>query len=291
MVRMPEAAVSSEREPKAGRHSSVVFADDQEWAGHLCAFVRGGLEQGEEIKYFADTTDPERVLRALTEAGIDAVAAVRRGQLSVSTAAQTYLGGTGFDPDAMIGLWQDAVEAAAARGYGGLRAIGEMSWGARDIPGVDRLLEYELRIHHEVFERLPLTAWCFYDRRLMSDDYVDVLAGAHLTSRGDPVGEPVLRVAPLADRPGLRMSGSAGYDTRDVVAAAAAAVRGMPTQRVELDLADLRHLDAASLAALADAAAGRPADTPLRVRQAPPSLRRLLRLFPEFGSAVEVLDR
>lgn len=291
VVRMPEAAVSSDREPKAGRHSSVVFADDQEWAGHLCAFVRGGLQQGEEIKYFADTTNPERVLRALTDAGIDAMAAVRRGQLSVSTATQTYLAGTGFDPDAMIGLWHDAVEAAVARGYGGLRAIGEMSWGARDIPGADRLLEYELRIHHEVFERLPLTAWCFYDRRLLSDDCVDVLAGAHLTSRGDPVGGPVLRVAPLADRPGLRMSGSAGYDTRDVVAAAAAAVRGMPPQRVELDLADLRHLDAASLATLADAAAGRPADTPLGVRQAPPSLRRLLGLFPEFGSVVEVLDR
>ncbi|WP_245877313.1 MEDS domain-containing protein [Streptomyces glaucescens] len=269
----------------------MIFADDGEWAAHLCVFVRGGLEQGERIHYFADATDPERVVRALTDAGIDAVAAVRRGQLSVSTAAQTYLAGTGFDPDAMIRLWHDAVEAASVLGYRGLRAIGEMSWGARDIPGADRLLEYELRIHHEVFDLLPLKAWCFYDRRLLSDDQVNLLAGAHLTRRGDPVGGPVLRVAPLLDHPGLLMAGSTGYDTRHVVAAAAAALRGMPTKRVELDLAGLRHVDAASLATLADAAVSRPAGTPLRVRQAPPSLRRLLDLFPERGSAVEVLDR
>ncbi|CAM5465109.1 hypothetical protein SGLAM104S_00251 [Streptomyces glaucescens] len=118
--------------------------------------------------------------------------------------------------------------------------------GARaDIPGADRLLEYELRIHHEVFDLLPLKAWCFYDRRLLSDDQVNLLAGAHLTRRGDPVGGPVLRVAPLLDHPGLLMAGSTGYDTRHVVAAAAAALRGMPTKRVELDLAGLRHVDAA----------------------------------------------
>ncbi|MER6703152.1 MEDS domain-containing protein [Streptomyces fumanus] len=288
---MPGAAVPAEREPGTGHHSSVVFADDQEWAAHLCAFVRDGLARDEEIKYFADTTDPGRVLRTLGDAGIDAVAAERRGQLSVSTAAQTYLAGTGFDPDAMIGLWYDAVEESAARGYAGLRAIGEMSWGARDIPGADRLLEYELRIHQEVFERLPLTAWCFYDRRLLPDDRVDVLVGAHPANRGGPVGRPVLRVTPLTDRPGLRLSGSAGYDTREAVAAAAAAVRGMPTARVELDLAGLRHLDTASLATLAAAVADRPAGPPLGVRHAPPPLRRLLDLFPEFGSAVEVLDR
>ncbi|CAM5465120.1 hypothetical protein SGLAM104S_00252 [Streptomyces glaucescens] len=59
----------------------MIFADDGEWAAHLCVFVRGGLEQGERIHYFADATDPERVVRALTDAGIDAVAAVRRGRL------------------------------------------------------------------------------------------------------------------------------------------------------------------------------------------------------------------
>lgn len=291
MVMVPETAAPPERAPAVGRHSSVVFSDDRQWAEQLCAFVRDGLDRGEQVRYFADTTDPERILRTLTDAGIDARAAVTRGQLCVSLAAQTYLAGTGFDPDGMIGLWHDAVEEASARGHRGLRAIGEMSWAGRDVAGADRLLEYELRIHHEVFEQLPLTAWCFYDRRLLPDAYVDVLAGAHLTHRGDPVAEPALQVAPLTDRPGFLMSGSAGYDTRNVVAAAAAAVRGASAPRMELDFTALRHLDAASLATLADAAAGRPGDAPLRVLQPPPSLRRLLELFPALGSEMEVVGR
>ncbi|MFF8386520.1 MEDS domain-containing protein [Streptomyces kanasensis] len=288
---VPEVAVPPVRGPAVGRHSSVVYSDDRAWAHHLCAFVRDGLERDERIEYFADATDPERVLRTLADAGIDAAAAVTRGQLSVATAARTYLADTGFDPDAMVGLWHDAFEAASARGHRGLRAIGEMSWGTRGVAGADRLLEYELRVHHEVVDRLPVTAWCFYDQRLLPDAYVDVLAGAHLTHRGDPSARPALRVAPLADRPGLVMSGSAGHDTRDVVAAAAAAVRSAPAHRVELDLSALRHLDAASLATLAGAATGRPDGVPLRVRQAPPHLRRLLELFPELGSAVEVVGR
>ncbi|MFC8593911.1 MEDS domain-containing protein [Streptomyces atroolivaceus] len=284
------AAARPEPDSPEGRHSSVVFSDDRQWAEHLGVFVRSGLERGEQIQYFADTTAPERVLRALTEAGIDAAGAVTRGQLSVSVAAQTYLAGSGFDPDTMIGLWFDAAEAACASGYRGLRVIGEMSWGARDVAGADRLLEYELRVHEEVFAHVPLTAWCFYDRRLMADAYVSVLASAHLTHRGEPYAVPALRVAPLADRAGLLMSGSAGYDTRDAVAAAAAVISGAAA-RMELDLADLRHLDAASLAVLADAAAGRPGGTPLKVRQAPSPLRRLLQLFPELDSVVEVVDR
>lgn len=291
MAKVPGAAAPPGRASAAGRHSSVVFSDDRQWAEHLCAFVRTGLEQGEQVQYFADATDPERVMGALADAGIDAADAVARGQLSVSTAAQTYLAAGSFDPDTMIGLWHDAVEASFAQGHRGLRAIGEMSWSARDIAGADRLLEYELRIHREVFERLPLTAWCFYDRRLLSEAYVNVLAGAHLMHRGGAVADPVLHVAPLADRPGFLMSGSAGYDTRSIVAAAAAAVRGASAQQVELDLTALRHLDAASLAALADAATARPGGGPLLIRRPPPSLRRLLDLFPALGAAVEVLDR
>ncbi|MFE9823417.1 MEDS domain-containing protein [Streptomyces sp. NPDC005791] len=291
MTRARGVAAPPGRESPGGRHSSVVFSDDRQWADHLAAFVRSGLQKCEQVRYFADTTAPERVMRALTDAGIDAAGAVTRGQLSVSVAAQTCLACSGFDPDAMIGMWFEAADAACAAGYRGLRAIGEMSWGARDIAGADRLLEYELRVHEEVFARLPLTAWCFYDRRLMTDEYVGLLASAHLTHRGEPHAGPALRVTPLADRPGLRMSGSAGYDTRDTVAAAAAVISGASDRQRELDLAALRHIDAASLAVLADAAAGQPGGSPLKVWQAPSPLRRLLQLFPELSSVVEVVDR
>ncbi|KOX19828.1 MULTISPECIES: MEDS domain-containing protein [unclassified Streptomyces] len=291
---MRDASATADARTAGDQHSSAVFSSDAEWAELLVSFVRAGLRRDEQVRYFADTTAPDLVLHTLAQYGVDAVSAVRRGQLTVTTAAETYLAGPCFDPDAMVGLWHEAVASAATHGYAGLRAIGEMSWGARDVAGAERLLEYELRIHHEVFDRLPLTAWCFYDRRLMPRDALDVLLGAHLTHLGapDPAPRtPGLVVAPLADRPGLRLEGTAGYETRRVTASAAAAVADSPAPRMDLDLTRLDHLDVAALADIARAAVRRPAGTPVRLLGAPPSLTRLLELFPELGLGLEVTGR
>ncbi|MFF3365248.1 MEDS domain-containing protein [Streptomyces misionensis] len=281
-------------EAAAGRHVAVEYSTDDEWAAHLVPFVRAGFDRGEQVQYFADDTDPRVVMRTLADRGIDADSAVRRGQLVVTTADETYLSGDRFDPDAMIGLWGHAVEAALGQGYGNLRVIGEMSWGARQITGAERLLEYELRIHHEVFEQLPLTAWCFYDRRLPAPVALDVLTGAHLTRAGAAPrsqARPGLSVTPLAGRPGFRLSGSAGYESRGVAASASAALAASPAQDVTLDLSCLDHLDVAALADIAHAARRRPSGTPLRLVGAPPALHRVLELFPELGAGLQEAGR
>ncbi|MFF8633833.1 MEDS domain-containing protein [Streptomyces pilosus] len=274
----------------ADRHVAVEYSTDDEWAAHLVRFVRAGFDKGEQVQYFADATDPRLVIRTLAGRGVDADSAVRRGQLVVTTADETYLTGSRFDPDAMIGLWRRAVETAAGQGYRNLRVIGEMSWGTRHIAGAERLLEYELRIHHDVFEQLPLTAWCFYDRRLMASEALDVLADAHLTRKGaaprshDRSG---LSVAPLAGRPGFRLSGSAGYESRRVVAAASAALAASTAEDVTLDLSCLDHLDIAAFTDIAHAARRRASGTPLRLVGAPPALNRMLELFPELGAGLQ----
>ncbi|MES9521550.1 MEDS domain-containing protein [Streptomyces capoamus] len=290
---MRGATASVDGAAASTRHVAVEYSSDAEWAGHLAEFVRAGLAAGEQVQYFADATDPGLVTRTLTRSGVDAASALQRGQLVVTTADETYLAGSRFDPDAMIGLWREAVDAAAAQGFQGLRAIGEMSWGARDLAGAERLLEYELRIHHEVFEQLPLTAWCFYDRRLLSPDELAVLARAHLTRSGAPVrdGEPGLAVAPLAVPPGFRLSGSAGYESRRVTASAAAALAASPAEHLTLDLSALDHLDVAALADLARAVRRRPYDTPVRLLDAPPALHRMLELFPELGDGLREVSR
>ncbi|CAL9278961.1 MULTISPECIES: MEDS domain-containing protein [unclassified Streptomyces] len=280
--------------PAPGHHASVVYADDDAWAGHLTAFVRTGLAEGARVWYCADTTAPEYVLRTLTDRDVDAASAVRRGQLTVTTADETYLTCRCFDPDAAITLWHDAVEAALAAGYRRLHTMGEMAWAARATAGADRLLEYELRTHHEVFDRLPLTTWCLYDRRLMPADDIAVLAGAHPTRIGAPLPDGSsagLRAGPLTDRPGFRLSGSAGYESRRVTDSVAAALAASTADRVTLDLGDLRHLDMNTLVAFAGAAARRPSDTPLRVTGAPLSAERILGLFPELRTCLEVVGR
>ncbi|MEU3957780.1 MEDS domain-containing protein [Streptomyces achromogenes] len=270
------------------------YSTDDEWAAHLVPFVRAGFDRGEQVQYFADATDPRIVIRTLAERGLDADSAVRRGQLVVTTADETYLTGARFDPDAMIGLWHRAVETALGQGYGNLRVIGEMSWDTRHIAGAERLLEYELRIHHEVFEQLPLTAWCFYDRRLLAPDALDVLTGAHLTRAGAAPRSHSrlgLSVVPLVGRPGFRLSGSAGYESRRVAASASAALAAWPAQDITLDLSSLDHLDVAALADIAHAARRRPSGAPLRLVGAPPALHRMLELFPELRVGLQEVGR
>ncbi|TFE48605.1 hypothetical protein E3E14_17835 [Streptomyces sp. ICN441] len=286
---MRETCLSSGHRTAADRHVAVEYSSDDEWAGHLLAFVRAGLERDEQVQYFADVTDPGVVTRTLTERGVDAVSAVRRGQLMVATAHETYLAGSRFDPDAMVGLWHEAVDAAAARGFSGLRAIGEMSWGGRDIAGADRLLEYELRIHHEVFAQLPLRAWCFYDRRLLSGAELDVLREAHLTRTAcGPSEKTVLSAVPLKTLPGFRLVGSVGYESRHVVASVAAAIAASPVGDLTLDLSALGHLDIAALADIVSAARRRPAGTPVRLLGAPAAVHRMMQLFPELRAGLEV---
>lgn len=281
-------------ESAAARHVAVGYSSDDEWAGHLVAFVRAGLDGGEQVQYFADATDPDHVTRTLTEYGIDAAGAVRRGQLLVTTAGETYLAGSGFDPDAMIGLWHHAVDGAAALGYRNLRVIGEMSWGTRHIPGAERLLEYEMRIHHEVFERLPLTAWCFYDRRLFPREELAALTSAHLSRSGTASrgpGGPALTAAPLAGTPGFRLSGTGGYESRRVAAATAASLAASPAPDLTLDLSDLDHLDVAAVADIAHAVRRRPSAPPVRLLNAPPAFHRVLELFPELGAGLEEVGK
>jgi ABC-type transporter Mla MlaB component len=272
----------------------VAFSTDGEWADRLAGLVRDGLDRGEQVQYLADTTAPEHVLRTLTDRGVDAASAVRRGQLVVTTAARADPAGPRLAPDAMIGRWHRAVEAALARGHRGLRAIGEPARSARGV-GAEPLLEYELRIHHEVCALLPLTAWCFYDRRLVPPDELRMLMDAHPVRWGaapDPAGRAAgLRVTPLPGSPGFRLSGSAGHENHRVIAAAAAAVSGSPTRRLTLDLSELEYLDIAALAALSRAAVRRRGAPPVRLLGAPPSLRRMLELFPELGRCLEVAAR
>ncbi|MER7495639.1 MEDS domain-containing protein [Streptomyces pharetrae] len=290
---MHGASPTAGRDAAAARHVAVGYSSDGEWADHLVTFVRAGLAGDEQVRYFADATDPGLVTRTLADHGVDAESAVRRGQLVVATADETYLSGSGFDPDAMIGLWQEAVDAAAAGGFRGLRAIGEMSWGARDVAGAERLLEYELRIHHEVFERLPLTAWCFYDRRLVPHDDFRLLTQAHLTCSEATAHDdaPGLSVAPVTVPTGFRLAGSAGYETRRATVSAAAAIAASPAEPVTVDMSVLDHLDIASLAELATAARRRASSSPVRLVGAPPALQRMLELFPELGEGLEVAGR
>jgi signal transduction histidine kinase len=67
-----------------------------------------------------------------------------------------------FNPDKMIDLLQAETDKALAEGYAALRVTGEMTWALRDLPGSERLIEYETKLNF-FFPNSKALAICQYD--------------------------------------------------------------------------------------------------------------------------------
>lgn len=165
----------SERFP-AGTHICLVFRDEMERRRIVSRFVRAGIGSGERVFYFADIPEPEDVIRWLESLEIDPAEggdpsrtgsgccryAFDSGSLSVDDATDTYCPDGTFSPDRMCHAVRYAWSDAAAAGYPASRVTGEMSWALKDLPGSERLIEYESEIN-TVLQTHPITAMCQYD--------------------------------------------------------------------------------------------------------------------------------
>jgi hypothetical protein len=62
----------------------------------------------------------------------------------------------------MLALLEEMLQSGAAAGYPLTRLLGHMEWVLRDKPGVDDLLEYEIRVNH-VLDKYDDILICAYD--------------------------------------------------------------------------------------------------------------------------------
>jgi len=144
---------------------------------HICAFYRGAAQRDELLlpylreglrvgdKCICVTDDPAagESVRALPA---DA------GQLQAMDSATTYVVGGYFAIDRMIEFWDGAVgRAVVGDGYRFVRAVGEMTWALRGLPGVEHLLAYEARLN-DFLPRYPQMILCLYDLEQFSDGQI-----------------------------------------------------------------------------------------------------------------------
>ena len=156
---------------------------------HICAFYRGaaerdalllpylreGLRAGDKCICVVDATDPDKVLLSLG-GEVDIRTSVARRQVEVLSSRDAYLVGGGFSTSRMLDFWERAVGAAIGEeGFGFSRAVGEMTWALRDVPGVEELVGYESELNRFLV-RYPQVILCLYDlERFSGDLLVDVL--------------------------------------------------------------------------------------------------------------------
>lgn len=148
-----------------GTHICLVFRDEASRRRIVSKFVGSGLLSGEQVFYFADTVEPAEVDSWLeNELGVEFHDSLT-GESSTfrsQFASDTYYPDGAFKPEPMLETLKATYAASRSAGYPNVRVTGEMSWALRDVPGKERLIEYESAVN-EVVKSHPVTAMCQYD--------------------------------------------------------------------------------------------------------------------------------
>jgi hypothetical protein len=162
----------------AGTHMCLFYTDEQERLDVISKFLQAGLTAGEHVGYFAKTLPPEELIRDLTNRGIDISNEDVARQLSIASTEATYHPDGCFDPDRMLGNLHTFYSTSMEDGYSGARVSGEMHWALQDLPGVNRLIEYEARVNIAL-KRSPVTAICQYNTTLFDGKTVMNILRVH----------------------------------------------------------------------------------------------------------------
>ena len=253
-----------------GQHRCAFYDSAAQRREMVVEFVRDGLDAGDRVAYFTDTRNPADVWVDLEAAGLRPHAASASGQLAVRSAADSYLADLPFDPERMVATLHAAVDAALSDGFKGFRVSGDMSWATREVPGAERLLEYESRVG-AVFATRPAAAVCRYDRRLVDRTTLAAAIGLH-TRR--PAASSPMEIERLPGGQGLRVFGEADLAVRGQLRQA---VNGMAGPVIHLWLGGLRFMDVCALGELLNLTS-----PPRRVvlHDPPKVVRRMLSLLP-----------
>lgn len=143
-----------------GTHMCMVYSDEQERKEVIANFIASGIAAGEKVSYFTNSTPPQTIDEWLKEFGVDVSS--RLANFTISDAQTIYCPRGVFDPDEMIDTLKAFYKDAMAENYNACRVSGEMSWAVKNIPGADRLMEYEAKVN-ELSLEYPVTAVCQYD--------------------------------------------------------------------------------------------------------------------------------
>lgn len=158
-----------------GDHLCCIYGTEEEHRALITPFLLLGLQRGEKVLYIVDARTAEEILGYLRCEGADVDACLESGQLRVLSASDSYMREGEFDPDGMIRLLEQETRLALSQGYSALRVTGEMTWALRELPGSDRLMEYEAKLNR-FFPGSACLAVCQYDRRRFSPEILlDVL--------------------------------------------------------------------------------------------------------------------
>jgi hypothetical protein len=175
-----------------GVHACAFFRNRDEEYGTLLPLIREGIERGEAAFHFIDPERHADHLRRLSDGGIDVKSLESSQQLEVRDWRETYLVEGRLDPARMLALLGDVLSKSS----GGSRLVADMSWALGHSPGVDALVEYEVRIN-ESLPRYGDTVICTYDSaRFAAATMLDILRAHPVVILGGSLQDNGLYISP-----------------------------------------------------------------------------------------------
>jgi len=144
------------------RHICAFFNSVDEEHRVLRSFIKEGFDRGEKAFHIVDPALREGHLKRLVETGVNVQQAMDTGQLEVRRWQEAYLRGDRFDQDAMLALIEEALQSGTTAGYPLTRLLAHMEWALLDKPGVEDLVEYEIRLNF-VLPKYDDPVVCIYD--------------------------------------------------------------------------------------------------------------------------------
>lgn len=145
-------------------HVCLIYDDEEQRQKIVSEYLAAGLKTGDLVRYFTDTTPPQEIRAWLAATGLDLTKFEEDGAFGITKAESAYCPSGRFVPPEVLENMVARYAMAKQAGYRGSRVSGEMTWALRDIPGADRLLEYEARINL-ITETFPHIGMCQYDAR------------------------------------------------------------------------------------------------------------------------------
>jgi hypothetical protein len=146
-------------------HLCLIYDDEEQRRKIVSKYVSAGLTQGELVRYVTDMTAPEKIRSWVLEMGVELPEIEKNEPFGIFQAESWYCPSGRFDPQKLIDGMVPRYHQVEQAGYKGSRVCGEMTWALRDLPGSDRLLEYEVLLN-TVTEAFPHVGMCMYDANL-----------------------------------------------------------------------------------------------------------------------------
>jgi hypothetical protein len=155
----------------AGDHLCGFYQGRRERDKIVAGFLSEGLRSGNKCICVLDDGSPDQISAML---GDEQASYLGTGQLEIYSPETSYLRDGSFWKEDMRGFWEERIGGAFAE-FSFARAVGEMSWALRQVPGVENLIVYEAE-QNEFRHRYPQILLCLYDLDQFSGDIIiDVL--------------------------------------------------------------------------------------------------------------------